>query len=328
MIGGMQFARRAVKPAIEEKVDLLHRSPKNIETAIGRLAEAILLRDIGMERKRTVELAETLGETMALADLLGRRRTLLEADAIAGGHRVPRHRLYAREFAVDRGARFATYVSPVVPHLTFKEALDDLIGREPRLARTADEVLSAYTKHHGFALLGLPAGMADEARMTVTRKIQNMLASYIERGAPMKTVREQLAAVGNFSKAYAENVYRTNLATAFTAGRMKMLADPDVAAAVPGMEFTSVRDSDVRPNHRAADGFIAGLDNKEWDRISPPLFFQCRCDLRSVSRLELRNRGLLLKNGSVRAWYPPNFAQSGPDRPGYGFGKRRVYGAG
>lgn len=296
-----------------DRLQLLGQSPVLFSRHMIKLADALLRHDPQREEVAMRNLAQLFGETLALTDVMGRHQTLREADALARRKQPALFRFTTEVWAApSKGELIMFGATPIVPHVTFAEAYDDLVSREPRLAKNADEIREAYA-HHGFALQKLPQQLAATARLSLTKRILHMLASFVEKGEELTTIREQLAAVGDFTKAYAETAYRTNVATAFTAGRFKQLEDPDVKAVTPAFEYTAVRDSSVRDNHLAADGFIAGMDNAEWNRIAPPMGFNCRCDIRSVDRWELNTRGLLRKGGHVTPHYPTGFAAAGPD---------------
>ena len=118
--------------------------------------------------------------------------------------------------------------------------------------------------------------------------------------------------MGDFTRAYSETVYRTNLTSAFAAGRFKQVESEEVRRVTPAFEFDAIDDAAVRPNHAAADGLIAAVNDPVWSRISPPLGHNCRCGLRLVDRFELKRRGLL-RGFSVTPYFPPNFREAKPD---------------
>jgi len=307
------------KDAIKEKLELLNNSPRLIEQRLNRMAEAIFNGDYQQEQVHTTSLAKLLGETMALSDLLGRRRTLLEADAKTKG-RVELGTDGVSMSTFTRGWAYSPIVfarTPVVPEVPFREAIADLMDREPRLARSSEEVRRMYTEGPaGFAVARIPAARSDKARLTLTKRIRDILAKSMEKGRELKTIREKLSAVAGITKHYAENIYRTNLATSYTAGRMAQFRDPDVSDVTPAFSFSAVRDRNTRPNHAAAHGLIAGVDDDIWKRFAPPLGFQCRCDLRARTRSELRTMNLLRKNGTVKRYYPSTWNNAHPD-PGF-----------
>jgi len=296
-----------MKSAIDEKMDLLGHSPTLFVDRMNWLAEAMIRRDDFQEKRRLKDLADIISQTMMLADLLGRKRLLMEFDAHA------KHRQPAR-FRTDIWGVGTFGATPVVPKVPFTEAYEDILEREPRLVKSADEVRRAYSGDNGFAIFNLPAKLANDARLKLTARIQKALADFAAAGESVPSVRKQLAAIGNFSAAYAETVYRTNLSTAFTAGRMKQMQDPDVLDVTPAFEFSKIGDGDERPNHAAAGGTLAAVNHPIWDLLSPPLGFNCRHDLRSVDRFELKDRGLLVKGHIVKPYFPPSINAAGPDK--------------
>jgi len=234
---------------------------------------------------------------MALSDLLGRRRLVLEAAAARKG--VPDSLIGIVVFAE----------TPVVPHVPFEEAVRDLVSRTPALARSAAQVERVY-RAHGFA-------MARSASLQVTKHVQGILAELMREGVTLAKAEDLVARAGNFARAYAETVYRTNMNTAYSAGRFMQARDPDVAAVIGGLERVSVLDSDVRPNHAAGHGLVASVNDPVWGVAAPPSGYNCRCSAIFTSKGELRRRGLLdVKTGRVRRYEPPGFRRFHPD-PGF-----------
>lgn len=145
-------------------------------------------------------------------------------------------------------------------------------------------------------------------------RVQQAVAELGVAGTRPEKAKKILAKIAPFSEAYAETVYRTNLATAYTAGRFRQAQDPDVEAITPAFEYTPVGDSSTRHNHLAARGLLASIKDGIWDRFSPPMGFNCRCDLRLVDRFELESRRLLLRNGQVKRYVPSGFGEAHPDK--------------
>ena len=94
------------------------------------------------------DMAMLIGRTLALTDLHGRKRTLMEADHASST------------------ARFAEIPHDANPlgNLPFEEAVDDIITREPRLAKSWQEVSRLYSSDHVFA-------MARSADQKVTERV-------------------------------------------------------------------------------------------------------------------------------------------------------------
>jgi len=312
-----------IKPSIDVQLALLGKSPFLFARKLAELAGSILRRDSEEERQKTESLAQLIGETMMLADLVGRRRAYVEFDAMATREQPSR-------FSAIKDLEFARIsfgATPIFPRTTFTEAIDELLDLEPRLAKTAEEIRQIYSTRSGFAVLKLPDFLAQDARFNVTRRIQQAISFLIQEGKPIPKAAEELQEMMDWTQAYAQTVYRTNLATAYTAGRLRQAFDPDIREVIGAFEYDAVMDADTRGNHAALNGLTAAQDDPLWDLYAPPNGFNCRCDLRLVDRFELQDRGLI-RFGRVTPSYPSNFSAGGPD-PGFkktGRTDRRVYG--
>jgi SPP1 gp7 family putative phage head morphogenesis protein len=308
-----------MKSAVDDKFELLYNSPRQFVDAFNSMAESMLKQDDVAVRRKSARLADLIGETMALADLLGRKRLLMEIDAHDRKRRAPLlHRVC--------GIPTTFMTTSVVPNVPFKEAYEDILRREPRLVKSREEIARAYSGDNGFAIMNLPKKLAENARLKLLQRVQKAIADFAAKGMGLGSVREKLSAIGGFTRAYAENIYRTNLSTAFTAGRMKQMRDPDVLSVAPAFEFDAVNDSSTTKWCKNTHGLIAMTTDPAWDRYSPPLHWQCRSDLRVVDKYELRDRGIL-KSLAKKPHYPANIAKGGP-APGFKVDRtdRRVYG--
>jgi SPP1 gp7 family putative phage head morphogenesis protein len=170
--------------------------------------------------------------------------------------------------AKRRAARFATQVVDVVPDVSFDEAIEDLVSREPRLAASSEELAKLYSTEHVF-------GAVRSIDENMTSRIQKALADVMQRGGSMDDAVAVFREVAPWSRSYSETVYRTNLSTAYNAGRFEQASDPEVKDAIPALVFESMDDDRTRPNHKAADGLIAAADDPIWKRLHAPLGYNC-----------------------------------------------------
>ena len=74
---------------------------------------------------------------------------------------------------------------------------------------------------------------------------------------------------------HLETVFRTNMQTAYGAGRRRGLED--VSDAFPFWQYHAVMDDRTRPRHAAINGIILPADNPFWEEHYPPWGFNCRC---------------------------------------------------
>jgi SPP1 gp7 family putative phage head morphogenesis protein len=85
-------------------------------------------------------------------------------------------------------------------------------------------------------------------------------------------------------------VARQNLYTAYSAGRWQQMRK--VRQARPYLQYVTVGDDRVRPEHAALDGVIKRADDPWWRKYYPPNGWGCRCLAVSLSEDELQAEGL------------------------------------
>lgn len=244
------------------------------------------------------ELAELIRRTMILSNLHGRRRLLMEYDHIR-----------------RQASRFTALPdeTPIVPHVEFTEAIDDLIAREPRLAKSAEEVSQLYSTENVFAMAKAAAGNVDDRIAKArTEAVQRALTKSLVEGQSMYETTAILKEIGPWTQAYGETIYKTNLSSAYNNGRVEQAKDKDIQEVIPAIKLVTRRDTRVRENHEDGDGFIAPVDHPAWKKVHPPLGFQCRCSVQFVSVFSLERMGLI-KDGKVVPYFPPKFAGCKPD---------------
>jgi len=92
-----------------------------------------------------------------------------------------------------------------------------------------------------------------------------------------------------------QTIFRTNLQTAYAAGRWKEFENNK--ADRPYLQYVAIMDSRTRPSHAAMSGKVFPIDSPVWDVIAPPNGFNCRCRLRALSAENLKTRGLSVETG-------------------------------
>lgn len=193
----------------------------------------------------------------------------------------------------------------IVPQVTFEEALEDFVTRAPTTLknpaeRTALRIAEMYSEKR-------VAAFVRAAEQSVTQQAQDIIAEAIRTGLSERNaalgISRAVEAIRELSPGwdqwYSGMVFRTNVNTATTAGRFAQVQDPDVADVIPALMFSAAGDADTRPTHRLMDGFIAGSRSRVWSMLSPPLGYNCRCQVHLVSRFELEDMGRIRPDGTV-----------------------------
>lgn len=314
----------SVQTPIDEAGRLFRASAARFREALSTIAQGAATNNADLREQGRASLARSLRWAQAAADLLGRRRVRLESRSAKSAkvsrslaHPHPRH------YAVgDPGD-----IVESVPRVPFEDAIADLLDRMPVAIRDvlgpkAEQIAAVYSERHAFAL----AKVADER---VTNRIQQILIRALERGVPTAKVVSRVMEEGeDFTDAYAETVVRTNLATAYSAGRFREAADPDIRDEFPAFEYQAISDSRVRQgrrqdggeNHLALDGFVARTTWGGWSTWAPPNGYACRCALRLVGLDELERRRIDLAAVPAvpsGASAHPNFTRGRPDHQLY-----------
>jgi SPP1 gp7 family putative phage head morphogenesis protein len=284
-------------------------------------------------RKR---LAEVARETMGIGEVLGASMALqTAAPLVVSPFSKSPASVGMWSGSVQACITFADEpTQKLLPRVTFEEAGEDMVQRTPTTIRSAAErTWQRIAKLYGEGSGGIPrVAFVRSAEATVTKRVQALFTEAIREGIPgldfmsegklipgagkrmVDAVNEIRKHTGAWSESYARMAFRTNVNTAVTAGRFRQTQDQDIKAVVPCFRFDAVGDSDTRPNHLAADGLIFKVDNLVWNKIAPPLGYNCRCRASFVSLPQLRRMGRVRPDGSIREDRLPGAA-----RPDAGF---------
>ncbi|MDI3480800.1 MAG: hypothetical protein PWQ97_455 [Tepidanaerobacteraceae bacterium] len=90
----------------------------------------------------------------------------------------------------------------------------------------------------------------------------------------------------------ADNVYRTNIQTAYMVGRWKQMTDPAVIRHRKYWMYDAINDTRTRPTHLAMDGKVYPAEHPVWDQWYPPNGFRCRCSVISLTEEDVKRMGL------------------------------------
>ena len=81
------------------------------------------------------------------------------------------------------------------------------------------------------------------------------------------------------SSAYINTVVRTNVSTAYNAGRFDAMTSPAVSALRPFWLYVTANDERVRDAHKELEGRVFEAGSAEGKAYFPPLGYNCRCTM-------------------------------------------------
>lgn len=158
--------------------------------------------------------------------------------------------------------------------------------------------------------------VAGAATRDVVRTVQRELVRQVSEGADLrefsKRVVPRLEQAGwtPVNPSHAENVLRTNVGTAYNAGRARQMTQPATLRLRPYWQIVTVNDGPPRQRyyHQLAHLVVLAADDPFWLEAYPPFGFQCRCRVRSLSASEGER---LVRSGSSIQGLPDRGFTSG-----------------
>ncbi len=317
---------RPVKPAQDELEQIQQTAVPEFQKAMTRFAFEIVNSSLDITKRNRAEakFSDMLIDIMTFADIFGRKRMFMEVN------RANQRPQPQREFISFSESERNVFVQGFQIGIDFGrpkffEAILDIFKRFPKMATDDSgnplppgeafrKVQEIYQQDQNAFVL------ARSTSAKLTKRVQKEILKQIALGKSGDDAAEVIAEMGDFTRSYAETVFRTNVSRAYNAGRMRQAADPEIQEVIGAFEFETADDDDVRFTHEDADKFLAPLSDADWDRVSPPLSYNCRCSLRMVDKFELERRGLL-QNGVVIRVEPRNL-QNAINNVTPGFGTR------
>lgn len=223
----------------------------------------------------------------------------------------------------------------IAEDLTFEEAAQYFGSRIPVTPEVFYRIAEEY-RHKAFTVTGYTCA-------GILKEFHAALLEAIEEGSTLREFQErmnQFLEINGYEgvdPTRAENIFRTNLQTAYNVGHYKQLTDPEVLKARPYWQYEAVEDAHTRPSHLAMNGRVYPADHPVWDTWFPPNGFRCRCTVRSLSRRQVEREGLkveqdmpqdvvpdqhFLGNPAKTSWkpdltgFPESIAEAFKDREG------------
>jgi SPP1 gp7 family putative phage head morphogenesis protein len=284
--------------AKEEASGILERLVRRLQNSLagryeGDLGEAIVS---AFPELPGNDLEDLIARSIFSANLFGRATVDDEVTTAAGGTTL---RLDARGRLALAGGTI------LLEPLPFDEAIA-WFEQKHVVGPAIYQRLIQESKATAFSVSGL-------TRLDLLNDLHDSLQEALETGADMGTWRREigdhLMEKGWFGTTplRLNNIFLTNIREAYSAGRWERQNDPYVKERRPYLQYKTMEDGNVRPEHAAWNDTILPTDDPWWSTHYPPNDWGCRCFAVSVSPDELREEGLKV------AKQPP------PGQPGPGW---------
>lgn len=174
--------------------------------------------------------------------------------------------------------------------LPMREALAFWRDKVPMSREEFDE-LAEQMQARGFYVSGL-------TRLDQVEAVKDAIDAAVADGETFEDFKARIPEIidqENWSGIRLAIIYRTNVQSAYMAGRYAQMTDPAVLKARPYWRYSAVNDSRTRPAHRAMDGRVFPADRPIWDKWYPPNGYRCRCGVDTLSAREAERDGLTVE---------------------------------
>lgn len=170
--------------------------------------------------------------------------------------------------------------------MKFQEAIKYFLGKMPRLYEEIDEINAKWIKNSFW--------IKKITDIELVKKIKKSLDTTLKVGKTFEQWKKGLDLKG-LSEWYVENVFRTNMASAYSAGRFEQ--QQAVTGTFNYWLYDAVMDNRTSEICSELDGKIYRSDNPIWETIYPPNHYGgCRSDVIALSDYDIRVMGIKSKD--------------------------------
>lgn len=179
--------------------------------------------------------------------------------------------------------------------LTFDEATAYFKDKVP-LKSTEFRKLENEYKTRAFSVAGYTS-------LKMLETFKETLERALEEGATKEEFRQEMnrflgkKGYAGLTPFQADNIFRTNMQTAYQVGHYRRMTDPEVVSRRPYWQYDAVEDSRTRLAHRGMHGKVFAADDPFWDTWYPPNGYRCRCGVRTLSSRQVAALGLEVETG-------------------------------
>ncbi len=174
--------------------------------------------------------------------------------------------------------------------LSMIEALAFWADKVPMTREAFDEMFEQM-QARGFYVSGL-------TRLDQIEAVKDAIDQALSNGETFEDFKARIPDIideQNWSGVRLEIIFRTNIQSAYMAGRYFQMTDPAVLKARPYWRYSAVNDGRTRPAHRAMNGRVFPANHPIWDTWFPPNGYRCRCGVDTLSAREVKRDGLTVE---------------------------------
>lgn len=174
--------------------------------------------------------------------------------------------------------------APVPP-----DAAIEFWKQRAKLTDAEAKSLGEQAMHRAFYVTGL-------AKHDLVQLVSDGIQKALENGETLPEFKTRIMAAieaQGWHDHRVENIFRTNMQTAYMAGRYKKMQA--VKASRPFWQYIAVMDKRVRPSHAILHEKVYPADHEFWASNYPPNGFRCRCTVRTLSERQVKAQGLTVE---------------------------------
>lgn len=171
----------------------------------------------------------------------------------------------------------------------FEEAIRAFRARVP-MTKDEWEALEESERQFSFTVAGVAqAELVADAYEAVERAIED--------GTDLDTFKEQIGPAleeswGGELPGRLDTIFRTNIQGAYNAGRYDAATAPAVKKERPYWRFDAIEDSSTTDICSECDGVILAADDPWWRTHYPPLLYNCRSLVTTLTEEQARDEGI------------------------------------
>lgn len=139
--------------------------------------------------------------------------------------------------------------------------------------------------------------IAGVTELDVVSSVYEAVGRAIEDGTTLEDFRKAVGDLletewGGPNPSRLETIFRTNVQSAYSAGRYIQNNRPEVRATHPYSRFSAILDDRTTDICESLDGTVLPSDDPFWSSHQPPLHFNCRSDITAISPEEAAESGI------------------------------------